>query len=142
MGTQKDPIWISFKYERLNKFCFFCGCLDHVQKNCVTFLEEIENGNNPILEYDDSLKAVPLPIPPMSNSITDPVVNLLEANKQIMIQTGKEKGRPFSETFSSGSLSKKLKTGDMDTVGHHKSTKQKNSEGGGSNKVGRSGQQD
>ena len=131
LGLQRDPIWISFKYERLNKFCFFCGCLDHVQKNCVTFLEEIENGLNPILVYDESLKADPLPLPPI------PLTNPLEENKQLIAQTGKEKGRLCSENFSPGSLSKKPKIGDSNTVGNTKPAKQKNGEGEGSNKVGR-----
>ena len=107
LGLQRDPIWISFKYERLNKFCFFCGCLDHVQKNCVTFLEEIENGLNPILVYDESLKADPLPLPPI------PLTNPLEENKQLIAQTGKEKGRLYSENFSPTDYQKNRKQGNQ-----------------------------
>ena len=28
-------IWIDFKYERLNIFCFICGLLEHTEKQCL-----------------------------------------------------------------------------------------------------------
>ena len=29
-----DWLWIDFKYERLNIFCFICGLLGHTEKQC------------------------------------------------------------------------------------------------------------
>jgi len=27
-------VWVSFEYERLPNICYWCGCLDHDNKNC------------------------------------------------------------------------------------------------------------
>lgn len=32
---EKGGKWISFQYERLPEFCFICGLLGHVGKNCL-----------------------------------------------------------------------------------------------------------
>lgn len=29
-----DKIWVSFKYERLPNICYWCGWLDHSDKDC------------------------------------------------------------------------------------------------------------
>ncbi|KAL9443940.1 hypothetical protein AB3S75_017171 [Citrus x aurantiifolia] len=34
-----DWIWVDFKYERLNIFCFICGLLDHTEKQCPQLYE-------------------------------------------------------------------------------------------------------
>lgn len=47
---------MSFKYARFSKLCYYCGKLDHIQKDCVALMEELECGNNPVLQYNDSLK--------------------------------------------------------------------------------------
>ncbi|KAI8022805.1 Uncharacterized protein LOK49_LG03G02299 [Camellia lanceoleosa] len=31
---QKDPVWVSFKYERLPNFCFACDILGHNRREC------------------------------------------------------------------------------------------------------------
>ena len=29
-----DKVWVTFKYERLPNICYWCGCLDHGDKEC------------------------------------------------------------------------------------------------------------
>ena len=33
-------MWVDFKYERLNIFCFICGLLGHTEKNCPSLYEQ------------------------------------------------------------------------------------------------------
>ena len=35
-----DWMWVDFKYERLNVFCFICGLLGHTKKNCPSLYEQ------------------------------------------------------------------------------------------------------
>ncbi|XP_017258044.1 uncharacterized protein LOC108227417 isoform X2 [Daucus carota subsp. sativus] len=60
LDKNKDNIWVSFRYERLSKFCSFCGHINHIQKDCAALLEELERGHNPTLQYTASLKATGL----------------------------------------------------------------------------------
>ncbi|KAI9116350.1 hypothetical protein K1719_012517 [Acacia pycnantha] len=39
---KKDPAWITVKYERLQNFCYRCGCLDHEIRNCMIAVAENE----------------------------------------------------------------------------------------------------
>ena len=34
-----DWMWVDFKYERLNVFCFICGLLGHTEKSCPSLYE-------------------------------------------------------------------------------------------------------
>ena len=56
LGKNKDNIWVSFRYERLTKYCYYCGNLNHIQKDCGALVEELERGNNIILQFDTLLK--------------------------------------------------------------------------------------
>ncbi|XP_050211854.1 uncharacterized protein LOC126662012 [Mercurialis annua] len=38
-----DQCWISFKYEHIHNFCYWCGMLDHLAADCEDKLEEIED---------------------------------------------------------------------------------------------------
>uniref|UniRef100_A0A803PIJ2 Reverse transcriptase domain-containing protein n=1 Tax=Cannabis sativa TaxID=3483 RepID=A0A803PIJ2_CANSA len=53
-----EPKWISFKYESLPKFCYFCGLMDHTYNRCSHYLLRCDNfPSPPILEYCDTLRA-------------------------------------------------------------------------------------
>lgn len=36
---ENSEVLISFKYERLSNFCYWCGCLSHTEYDCPTWLE-------------------------------------------------------------------------------------------------------
>uniref|UniRef100_A0A803PUH7 Zinc knuckle CX2CX4HX4C domain-containing protein n=1 Tax=Cannabis sativa TaxID=3483 RepID=A0A803PUH7_CANSA len=55
-----DPKWISFKYENLPNFYYFCGFVDHTYNKCPKYLLRCDNFPvPPILEYKDTLRASP-----------------------------------------------------------------------------------
>uniref|UniRef100_A0A803PZ99 Reverse transcriptase domain-containing protein n=1 Tax=Cannabis sativa TaxID=3483 RepID=A0A803PZ99_CANSA len=53
-----DPKWVSFKYESLPNFCYFCGLVDHTYNKCTKYLLRCDNFPvPPALEYKESLRA-------------------------------------------------------------------------------------
>ena len=52
-GDDGDKFWVSFKYERLPTFCYFCGRMGHDDKHCP---EPAEHLNSP-RQYGDWLRA-------------------------------------------------------------------------------------
>lgn len=32
--ANRDKIWATIRYEKLNDFCYVCGIIDHVDKQC------------------------------------------------------------------------------------------------------------
>uniref|UniRef100_A0A803QGM3 Reverse transcriptase domain-containing protein n=1 Tax=Cannabis sativa TaxID=3483 RepID=A0A803QGM3_CANSA len=54
------PRWVSFKYESLPNFCYFCGLVDHTYNKCSKYLLRCDNfPHPPLLEYKDILRATP-----------------------------------------------------------------------------------
>lgn len=37
--------WVSFEYEKMVTFCFYCGIVRHAEKNYVTRMTDVRNGN-------------------------------------------------------------------------------------------------
>ena len=50
-------MWISFKYERLPNFCFWCGCLNHSDKDCELWIESKGTLTPEQQQFNSSLKA-------------------------------------------------------------------------------------
>ncbi|KAL0014215.1 hypothetical protein SO802_001284 [Lithocarpus litseifolius] len=52
-------IWIRFKYERLPNFCFWCGRLNHSDKNCELWLESKGTLTPDQQQFNSNLRAAP-----------------------------------------------------------------------------------
>uniref|UniRef100_A0A803L9H9 Zinc knuckle CX2CX4HX4C domain-containing protein n=1 Tax=Chenopodium quinoa TaxID=63459 RepID=A0A803L9H9_CHEQI len=52
--------WVDIKYERLGDFCFFCGMLDHTDKECMLKESSEEQENVVVYQYGAWLRASPL----------------------------------------------------------------------------------
>lgn len=50
-----DWLWLSFKYERLQSFCFFCGLIGHSEKFCEYLIDNPQNNGE--RKYNSSLRA-------------------------------------------------------------------------------------
>ncbi|KAL8512437.1 hypothetical protein ACS0TY_018782 [Phlomoides rotata] len=57
-----NRIWISFKYERLPSFCYICGLLGHMRKECdlLEGVAEIEEIPEEKLPYGEWMRASPM----------------------------------------------------------------------------------
>uniref|UniRef100_A0A803QA09 DUF4283 domain-containing protein n=1 Tax=Cannabis sativa TaxID=3483 RepID=A0A803QA09_CANSA len=123
--------------------------IKRLQKNCVSFLEELEKGFNPNLEYDDSLKAAPLPIPhlPFNNNLTD--VEIAKHDNKAFSHIGFDKVRSGSEVSNTDNQNKRIKLVEIDKVPSSryvenmqdcsKNIQQKKSDGGDSKKAANKG---
>ncbi|XP_030509140.2 uncharacterized protein LOC115723810 [Cannabis sativa] len=57
----KDKFWVEFRYERLPEYCMECGRIGHPYNKCQIYLEQLDNGEEPALEYQPYIKGSPLP---------------------------------------------------------------------------------
>ncbi|GLT73744.1 hypothetical protein SLA2020_455810 [Shorea laevis] len=55
-------IWVDFRYERLQNFCYCCGMLDHVERDCELGLEMEAMGVRE-RPYGEKLRATPKRLP-------------------------------------------------------------------------------
>ncbi|GMP71721.1 hypothetical protein CsSME_00030018 [Camellia sinensis var. sinensis] len=53
----RESVWVTFKYERLPNFCYFCGLLGHSEKECNTLLSHPETGPGKAMQYGPWLRA-------------------------------------------------------------------------------------
>ena len=51
--------WVSFKYERLPNICYWCGCLNHSDKDCDHWIESDGSLKVEDREYGPWIRAVP-----------------------------------------------------------------------------------
>ena len=105
LDKNKDNIWVSFRYERLSKFCSFCGHINHIQKDCAALVKELERGHKPTLQYNVSLKTTGLNYGPYQ---MESQVQELDP-KQISVSVDSTRMVPNAEIVDSNA--KRLKTG-------------------------------
>ncbi|XP_075674845.1 uncharacterized protein At4g02000-like [Castanea sativa] len=53
------PTWVDFKYERLPIFCYWCGLVDHDEKDCMQWMRSKESLRAEDKQYGPWLRAVP-----------------------------------------------------------------------------------
>nr|POE57305.1 uncharacterized protein CFP56_35163 [Quercus suber] len=56
---ETEEIWISFKYEKLPNFCYWCGLISHDGKDCEVWLAKKDSGKTEPHEYGPWLRAIP-----------------------------------------------------------------------------------
>jgi hypothetical protein len=49
--------WVAFRYERLPNFCYWCGCLDHGEKDCDIGLQQRHSSTKEEFQYGAWLRA-------------------------------------------------------------------------------------
>ena len=54
-----EKAWISFKYERLPNICYWCGCLDHDNKNCDLWIQSKGTLTEAQQQFGPNLRALP-----------------------------------------------------------------------------------
>ncbi|KAL2903571.1 Endogenous retrovirus group K member 8 Gag polyprotein [Bienertia sinuspersici] len=52
--------WVDIKYERSGDFCYYCGRLGHVDRNCDNINEVNDNANEIVYRYGPWMRASPL----------------------------------------------------------------------------------
>ena len=54
-----EQSWVVFRYERLPNLCYWCGCLDHADKDCEDWIHSNGSLKTKDRRYDSSIRALP-----------------------------------------------------------------------------------
>ena len=54
-----EKVWVKFKYERLPNVCFWCGHLNHSDKNCELWIDSKGTLTSEQQQFDSTLKVAP-----------------------------------------------------------------------------------
>lgn len=103
-----EPVWIPFKYERLPTFCYVCGTLGHMRREC-DFVEEvceIKDLPEERLSFGDWLRASPLKKASVitSTSIRRKLFEKFRRDLQEETQSEEGNEQEFSEQQGKGRL--------------------------------------
>ncbi|CAA0831374.1 Unknown protein [Striga hermonthica] len=52
-----ESLWVDFRYENLQSFCFYCGLIGHVDKNCPNMKDDLNRDVINVGQYGDWLRA-------------------------------------------------------------------------------------
>uniref|UniRef100_A0A803MME0 CCHC-type domain-containing protein n=1 Tax=Chenopodium quinoa TaxID=63459 RepID=A0A803MME0_CHEQI len=78
---ESKPRWIDIKYERLADFCFYCGILDHTEKECSKKEEDDLEKQEMVYQYGPWMRASPLKLRQASQSSREKEKRLCEKLK-------------------------------------------------------------
>lgn len=81
--------WVSFKHEQLPNVCYWCGRLNHFDKNCDRWIQSSGTLTQKDQEYGPWLRAFPLPM--HNNSVI--VVPRCYETKKKELDTGNSQGK-------------------------------------------------
>uniref|UniRef100_A0A803LY53 Zinc knuckle CX2CX4HX4C domain-containing protein n=1 Tax=Chenopodium quinoa TaxID=63459 RepID=A0A803LY53_CHEQI len=70
-GGGSKSKWVDIKYERLQIFCFFCGRLNHTDKECQVREIEGEQVGAVVYQYGTWLRASPMKMPLKSFAVRE-----------------------------------------------------------------------
>lgn len=71
--------WVSFKYKRLPNICYWCGCLDHTDRDCNLWIESDGTLDSSDQEYGAWIRA---PLTPMIKKSVVVVPSFYESRKK------------------------------------------------------------
>lgn len=54
---EEESVWVDFKYEQLTTFCFYCGLVGHLEKNCGGKMKDLTASRLNEGQYGEWLKA-------------------------------------------------------------------------------------
>ncbi|KAL2941778.1 hypothetical protein RDABS01_030128 [Bienertia sinuspersici] len=73
--------WVDIKYERIGDFCYYCGRLGHIDRDCLTNNGEEDKPENMVYKYGPWLRASPIKRYRSSHSESDKERKLLDKLK-------------------------------------------------------------